>query len=222
MTVFHRFLGLLVLFIPFSLRAETPNSIIFTDIYQRGEWGVDKYGKGNSGTGADPIIAKRYINFLQHYLIQQNIHSVVDLGCGDWRISECIDWGNIHYLGVDVVQSVIDKNIERFSSPNIMFLHADGTRVNLPNADLLICKDVLQHLPFTDIFAIISQFKKFRYCIIVNDVDPMTLTCINRDIPRGCYRFVDLTQPPFCLTGQKVLTYVGGGEGEVKQVLIIQ
>jgi 2-polyprenyl-3-methyl-5-hydroxy-6-metoxy-1,4-benzoquinol methylase len=198
------------------------NDDVFADIYKRGEWGTDESGKGNSGTGSDPENAKKYIDFLQNYLTQNNIKSVVDLGCGDWRISRTINWDGVRYLGIDVVASVIQENIEHFAAPNISFLKADGSDTCLPAADLLICKDILQHLPFQDIHEIISQFGKFRHCIIVNDVNPSTLTCENMDIPRGHYRSLDLTQPPFSMLGEKVLNYSSGPNGELKQVLIIK
>jgi hypothetical protein len=90
----------------------------------------------------------------------------------------------------------------------------------LPKADLLICKDVLQHLPYEDIQKIIKQFDKFKYCIVINDVDPVKLTCENVDIPRGHYRCLDLTKPPFSLIGRKVLVYASGNE--TKQLLLIK
>jgi SAM-dependent methyltransferase len=203
---------------------ETPsNAYVFADIYKRGEWGKDESGHGNSGTGSDPEIAKPYIEFLQSYLATHNIKSVVDLGCGDWRIGKSVNWDGIQYTGIDVVDSVVQANIEKFSAPNITFIVADGTNIELPSADLLICKEVLQHLPFQDIHQIVAQFGKFKHCIVVNDVDPATLTCENVDIPRGHCRSLDLTKPPFSVVGEKALTYIAPSEvREVKQVMTIQ
>ena len=195
------------------------NAAIFSSIYERGEWGVDENMKGNSGTGSDPQNAKMYITFLQNYLAEHNIKSVVDLGCGDWRIGKSINWDGIKYLGVDVVDSVVSQNAKNFSAANVSFMKADGSDYDLPKADLLICKEVLQHLPFKDIKNIVKQFGKFKHCILVNDVDPIKLTCENSDIPRGYYRHLDLTKPPFSLLGRKVLTYVSGDE--TKQLLLI-
>jgi SAM-dependent methyltransferase len=204
----------------YSTERIVSNSVVFTDIYERGEWGIDENRKGNSGTGSDPYNARPYISFLKNYLEDHAIQSVVDLGCGDWRIGQQINWGNIKYIGVDVVESVISENVKRFSSTTVSFVKADGTEYALPKADLLICKDVLQHLPFKDIMNIIKQFGKYKHCIIVNDVDPVKLTCKNEDIPRGHHRHLDLTEPPFSLNGKKILTYVSGEE--TKQVLLIR
>lgn len=198
----------------------TSNSAVFSSIYERGEWGVDEQKKGNSGTGSDPQNAKMYLAFLNNYLREHQIKSVVDLGCGDWRIGKEVCWDGIQYIGIDVVGSVIEQNSKEYASANISFVKADGSDYSLPKADLLICKDVLQHLPFKDIKNIIKQFSKFKHCIIVNDVDPITLTCSNINIPRGHYRPLDLTKPPFSLLGRKVLSYASGLE--TKLVLQIQ
>jgi SAM-dependent methyltransferase len=195
------------------------NETIFTRHYETGEWSKGADGMGNSGTGSDPQNARMYIHFLQNYLLDRAIESVVDLGCGDWRINRNIDWDGIQYLGIDVVESVIQENSREFSSENISFVKADGIDYTLPKADLLICKDVLQHLPFQDIQSIVKQFGQFKHCIIINDVDPAQLTCENVDMPRGYYRCLDLTKPPFSLSGRKVLTYASGME--TKQLVLI-
>src|SRR5207244_903609 len=84
-----------------------------------------------------------YIQFLEIFLQCNNIRSVIDLGCGDWSFSRFIQWGNIQYLGIDMIQPVITKNLNEFAARNIRFLHADALAIDLPKADLLLCKDVL-------------------------------------------------------------------------------
>lgn len=196
------------------------NSEVFTYIYDSAEWGRDAYGKGSSGDGSNPEYAQEYIEFLQNFLRHHNIKTVVDLGCGDWQIGRVIDWSGVHYLGIDVVSSVIRKNVRRFSSSNVSFIKADGIDYDLPQADLLLCKEVLQHLPHEDIQKIAQQFPKFKYCILVNDVDPVTLTSDNEDIVRGSLRCLDLTKPPFNLRGEKIFHYVS--KWNTKQVVLIE
>jgi SAM-dependent methyltransferase len=220
MKINRMFIFCLLLIADFLSAAQiSSNAVVFSDIYERGEWGVDENKKGNSGTGSSPQNARMYIAYLQNYLNENNIHSVVDLGCGDWRVGREINWEKIQYLGIDVVESVINQNVKNYASANIAFIKADGTEYNLPAADLLICKDVFQHLPYKDIQNILKQFGKFKHCIVINDVDPVNLTCENKDIPRGHYRYLDISKPPFSLLGRKVLTYASGDE--TKQVIVI-
>ena len=108
------------------------------------------------------------------------------------------------------------KNNVFFGSHNIRFICADGLNDNLPTADLLICKDVLQHLPNAYITALIPQFKKYRYCLITDNSDVIldgllytALYPLNQDIASiGLCRPIDLRQDPFNIIAQPVLTYI--------------
>jgi hypothetical protein len=209
------------LFLPRSVFSKRSSEVAFTDIYNKGAWGKNEFGAGSSGGGSLFENATEYILFLQKFLNRFSIHSVVDMGCGDWGISKHIDWEGISYSGYDVVKHIINRNQDLFSSPSIRFIHADAIQTNLPLADLLICKDVMQHLPNDDIFSLLSQIHKFKHCLITNDVNPLTLTSKNHPLPfRGGYRSFDLTQPPFEIAGSKVLTYKS--DIWTKQILHIQ
>lgn len=207
---------LLVAYSPLAM-AQTVEEA-FTIIYRDGWWGQNSWGENSSGEGSTLTNTEAYRACLQQLLGDKNIQSVVDLGCGDWEFSQAINWDGIRYLGLDVVKSVIEKNQKKFTQPNISFIQIDGTQSPLPPADLLICKDVLQHLSNEDVWEIVNQFPKFKYCLITNDVDPDSLSSSNPQIPRGHLRPLDLTQPPFCLTGCKLLTYRAGLT--VKQVVL--
>jgi SAM-dependent methyltransferase len=194
----------------FSLSAEdqSPSSQeVFSKIYETKYWG-SLNGEGYSGSGSLCEQTVEYRQFLQQFLAQHKIVSVVDVGCGDWTFSQAIDWSGIDYHGFDVVESVIEKNKLRFGSPSIHFAVADGSESDLiPPADLLLCKDVLQHLPFQDIEKFLKNIDKYKYCLITNDVDPNERVIQNRDVPRGDHRYLDLTQPPFSIDAEVVLTY---------------
>ena len=196
--------------------AQTPSEKAFTQIYKEGGWGAEGY----SGSGSELHNAKDYVAFLQAFLKEKNIRSVVDLGCGDWQFSKHIDWSDIKYYGYDVVEYLVERNQQRYGTPSITFIHGDGVDTSLPQADLLICKDVLQHLPNSYILRILGQLPRFKYCLITNDVDPVTLTCNNEDTTVGGYHGVDLTKPPFNINGKKVMNY--RSEFVMKQVLLIE
>jgi len=174
---------------------------------------------GTSGSGSTPKNARPYQELLQRFLATHDIHSVIDLGCGDWQFSRLINWTGIEYLGLDIVPKVIKANQEKYRAANIHFFTANFIDIDLPKSDLLVCKDVLQHLPVQDIKRFLKKTGKYKYCLITNDVDPLTLTSDNCDIPAGHYRPIDLTEAPFCLKARKILTYRSGDE--IKQVLLI-
>ncbi|HSX13489.1 MAG TPA: class I SAM-dependent methyltransferase [Chlamydiales bacterium] len=184
---------------------------IFTWIYDTGQWGFNDEGRGYSGDGSTVREAKPYMDFLRDFLRTHQIESVIDIGCGDWTFSQHLDWRNIHYLGVDVVKSVIESDIEKFSKPNITFMQADILSTSLPSADLLICKDVLQHLTYEDISLFLQQLSKYKHCLITNDYGSIYIEGQrireNSDISTGKYRPIDLTLPPFNLKAERIFSY---------------
>jgi hypothetical protein len=182
---------------------------VFTKMYY-----ADKF----CGEGSTAQNTREYRAFLKKFLKDHNIHSVVDLGCGNWEFSKLINWNGIDYTGSDIVAALISNNKKLFSKPSINFVHSNLLDADLPKADLLICKDVLQHLPTSDVLAISPLLKKYKYCLITNDISPNE-HLINSNVHAGGYRPLDLTQPPFNLKGEKILTFQSGFVK--KQVLLI-
>src|SRR5262249_39104570 len=105
----------------------------------------DFAGKGVSGTGSTLEITKEYRAYVEDFIKKHNIESVVDAGSGDWSFSSAIDWGNASYLGVDIASDVIAAVRNKHEKGQIKF-QVGNIRDNPPPADLLISKDVLQHL----------------------------------------------------------------------------
>jgi len=194
---------------------------VFDSIYQTGEWGIDENNEGTSGSGSSVENSKPYFYYIQDFLREKNIKSVVDAGCGDWQFSRFIDWSNINYTGYDASNTVISKNLKNFAKKNIKFINENFKKADLPAADLLIIKDVLQHLSIENIQNAIKQFSKFKYVIVVNDVDPVTLKAQNISIRDGEYRPLDITLRPFNVKATKVLFYKPQFSHEMKQVLLI-
>ena len=173
---------------------------IFEKIYDKNEW---EFG---SGAGPLPKNTKEYSSFLEKFIKNYNILSIVDAGCGDWQFSKFLDWNGASYHGFDVVNSVINTNIDSFSGEKINFTLYDGDPKNLPKADLLIIKDVLQHLSHDNIFKFIDIFDKYKYCLITNCVNPHGET-INLDINDGDFNFLDLRLAPFNVDAKEVFTF---------------
>lgn len=192
----------------------------FSYIYKNKIWGENNKGEGFSGPGSTLEQTVKYRELLQKFLADHQIKSVVDVGCGDWTFSQAIDWSGIDYKGFDVVEDVIKKNNQLYSSSSIHFEVGDGTKENvLPPADLLLCKEVLQHLTLEDINNFLKNLHLYKYCIITNDINPYGHLTTNYDIKRGEHRYLDLREPPFCLKAEELLTYPS--YPFLKQVLLI-
>jgi SAM-dependent methyltransferase len=192
---------------------------VFTMIYNTAVWGYNDKGEGFSGGGSLLRHTREYIVFLENFIKTHDIKTIVDAGCGDWEFSRYVNWQGARYIGYDVVAHVIEKNRRQFVNENISFVHGNLLTDDLPCADLLICKHVLQHLPNDDIVLFLKQLPKFKYCLLTNQVEPRTFSGDNADIAIGGGRKLDLTKPPFNLKGAKVLHY--SVEEGIHQVFLI-
>lgn len=169
----------------------------FNDIYYKARW------KNGSGAGSDPSLLKDYIFYLNNFIKENNIKSIADCGCGDWQYMSHVDLSEVDYIGYDVSKLIIDINRKLFSSEKTHFIHYDGDFEKIQHADLLICKEVLQHLPNSYVFNFIKSIHKYRYVLIGNVVSAKNNV---NDISIGQFRFLDITEPPFNLPAKNVLT----------------
>lgn len=170
----------------------------FDNIYEKGVWARGPNGKGTSGSGSTVAITSDYRRFLQEFIKSKKIKSVVDAGCGDWEFSSAVDWNHARYLGVDISATLIADVKKKYESKTVKFKVGDVTE-SLPPADLLICKDVLQHLPVKLIKKFIrNNLKrgKYRWALITNDRGTD-----NPDIQPGEYRLINLSAPPLNVKG---------------------
>jgi 2-polyprenyl-3-methyl-5-hydroxy-6-metoxy-1,4-benzoquinol methylase len=160
---------------------------VFARLY-RNEW------KGHSGRGSAPAYTEAYRKLLSDYLRTHEIKSVLDVGCGDWQFSKLIDWTGIEYVGIDAVEEVIAYNNIHYAKSNIKFRHADAVKDVLPQADLIIIKDCLQHLSCKSIQAILNKMRAFKHILVSHDYAPVNGDCVD-----GGYRKLNLQAEPFNL-----------------------
>lgn len=171
---------------------------IFNTIYESKMW-----YKG-SGSGSMPENTGEYRAFLESYMRTHDITRVLDIGCGDWQSSALIDWNGKTYIGVDVVDAVIEEDRRKYGSDTITFLCADVRKVNLPQADLVIIKDVFQHWSNAEIAKFIDRLKVYPHILIINTVDGEGC---NTDIEDGWFRPVDIAKALFCVPMEELLRY---------------
>ncbi len=199
-------------------QAQAKNAQRYATIYKKALWGKNSSGIGHSGPGSTFENTEEYRTFLEHFIKSKKIKRVVDFGCGDWEFSQHINWNNCSYTGYDIVKSVIENNILKYSNESCQFIHANGLDENFADADLLICKDVLQHLSYENIEKFLAQIHKFKYCLITNDINPNEE---NSDIRNGRYRPLDLSKSPFNLTGKTIFSFSVSDEHAPKEVFLI-
>lgn len=183
------------------------DSSVFNRIYKKHLWGI------GSGLGSHEANTVLYRELLQRIFDDERFNSFVDFGCGDFQIMELMKVPSYKsYVGIDVVADLIKENKEFYGRqhPNYLFYHIEDMSAMKPGselfkADMIIIKDVLQHLPNQSIKYFIEKIlPNFKYALITNDYsDDVILR--NSDIAKGQARPVDLTYSPFNLENMELV-----------------
>jgi hypothetical protein len=166
----------------------------FTNVYENNVWGnnhMTEY-KGSSGSGSNiNYNINNYVPFLKNFIILNNIKTIVDLGCGDFRCGKMLyEDLNISYTGYDVYKKIIDYNSTTHVLPKYSFIHLDfcNNKEQIINGDMCILKDVLQHWSLDNIYKFLDylvEHKIFKYILICNCCEQ---TQDNTDIVNGDWR----------------------------------
>lgn len=185
------------------------NGEIFTSTYLNYLWGrkegdFDFY----SGDGShNPKIVEEYISNVSVFLSQFTSKPVVvDVGCGDFHIGRQLSIYAEHYIACDVVPAVIAANISRNKLINVSFRVLDAATEELPKGDIVILRQVLQHLSNNDVQNVLQRIQGNFHYLIFTDHQPLELDWTpNLDKQTGPdmrAQFgsgLELTQPPFNL-----------------------
>lgn len=183
--------------------ADLDASEVFSDIYAKKAWGSEKGEHFTSGTGSGGLYTSRYCDVVNSFIVERGVRAVVDIGCGDFRVGSRIARPEISYTGVDVVQDLIAHNEKAFGAHHIRFRCGDLTRGVLPDAELCLIRQVLQHLSNQEILLALDRCKKYRYVIITEHLPNGRRIKSNVDKPHGpdirlySNSGVFLDQPPF-------------------------
>lgn len=191
----------------------------FSEIYEKNIWGGTK-GEFYSGEGSTGKYADKYAATIKNFIAEHRIKNVVDLGCGDFRVASKFVSDDFHYVGCDVVPSLVNHLTKNFAHQNVEFRQLNIVEDNLPNGDLCLIRQVLQHLSNAEVQSILRNTEKFKYLIVTEHYPhPDVAVVPNLDIPHGdgmrlhFDSAVYLDKPPFNLSSVKLLLDVEAEEG---------
>ena len=192
---------------------------VFSEIYSKQLWGGAD-GELCSGDGSSGAAADAYCSFVARFIAEHDIASAVDIGCGDFRIGARIAPHLESYTGVDVAAPVIAHHCEHHAGPGRRFLQLDASEQPLPDADLCMVRQVLQHLSNTQIASMLPHLERFRYVLVTEHYPDEQHLVANRDKVHGAdTRVVDgsaviLSAPPFnWYHGELLLSMPAGDSG---------
>ena len=191
---------------------------IYTETYQKNLWGAAGGDGLQSGSGSRGLPADLYAAMIKEFIVANNISKVLDLGCGDFAIGKDISSVCAQYTGVDVVKMVVERNTREFGSDKVRFQHLNVVQDELPNADLCLIRQVLQHLSNDQIRRILAKLGKYRHLVITEHYpEPDDFVAHNVDKPHGpgtrlrSGSAVYLDKPPFGVRSLDLLLEVAAG-----------
>jgi hypothetical protein len=164
----------------------------FTGIYQKNFWADPESVSGRGSTLGHTEVIRRTLRTLLESI---EAKSLLDAPCGDFNWMRYVDLGEIEYLGADVVPELIAHNRRAYETHGRSFVVLDITSDQLPQVDIILCRDCLIHFSSKHIHAAIANFKRSnsRYLLATTHAGVSE----NREIRSGDRRSVNLELPPF-------------------------
>ncbi|WP_204347037.1 class I SAM-dependent methyltransferase [Psychroserpens algicola] len=188
-----------------------------TQIYEQYLWGGKAFDFYSGEGSHDPKIVVPYLEAITTFFkSHNNTLTVCDLGCGDFNIGKHLFKYTLKYDAVDIVERLIERNKITFKEDHLQFHCLDIAKDQLPVADCVIIRQVLQHLSNVEINSVVKKLSDYKYIIITEHI-PNEDFIPNKDIISGQgirlkhKSGVDLLKAPFNLkvTEQSILhTYV--------------
>lgn len=189
------------------------NATIFSEIYDNHLWGGDDE-LFHSGEGTIDENARFYLEKLLDFIKNNEIQSIVEIGCGDFRLMKTIiDTVQCDYKGIDVVPKLIQHLTQNFANERTSFACLDASIDKLPPANVCIIRQVLQHLSNDQIAAILKKCQQYRFVIITEHLPIGSNVIANKDKPSGpdvrlyFNSGVFIDQPPFNQKAEILIEY---------------
>ncbi len=154
-------------------------------IYEKKLWGSN-HADFYSGEGSHlPEIVNPYVVAVTSFLTSfKNPLTVCDLGCGDFNVGKQLVSFTKKYVAIDIVADLIEYNRKKFKAENIEFQCMDIADAELPAADCVLLRQVLQHLSNAEVQRIVEKLTQYKYVILTEHV-PQGDFVPNADILSG-------------------------------------
>jgi SAM-dependent methyltransferase len=155
---------------------------------------------------------------------------VVDLGCGDFSVGHALveQAPHISYVGCDIVPDLIAHHAKQHAGDRVQFQEIDIVADALPQGDVCLIRQVLQHLSNDDIKQLLAKLKQYPVVFVSESQPRIIKGPVNPDKPVGSgVRFdwrvgvgrgVELDQPPFGLVTREILRVASSGLEDVSTV----
>lgn len=195
----------------------------FSEIYAQNLWSSSESG---SGTGSEVLYTAPLRQWLIENINSLKIKTFVDAPCGDFNWMKLVlPEVDVKYVGLDIVDDVIEKNIKDHASDKVKFEVADICKDGLPDCDLIMVRDCLFHLSYEDINSFFVNLAKTNYQYLLTTTYKVDGKFENRDIKSGDFRLINLFDFPFSFKPEEVKARVDdfpSGFSMEREMLLVQ
>jgi hypothetical protein len=204
----------------------------FDEVYRKRLW---QRGSSASGPGSEGYLADRYVELIREYAAQHDLRTAVDGGCGDFEVGSRIAPIFERYTALDVSPRIIGINQRRYNEltkRNVTFAVADMMAGPLPPADLILIRQVLQHLSNAQIVKILGNVESsiWRRVLVTEEVPHQESSSVpNLDLSShsagtrvalGSGVYID--QEPFAMPAKRIASIEGAaGSGQPAATLLV-
>jgi SAM-dependent methyltransferase len=164
----------------------------------------------------------------KNLISEHQIRTVVDLGCGDFRVGRLLcAQCDLQDVGADVIPDLIAYNQSRFGGPQ-EFRCANLIDDELPDGELCLIRQVLQHLSNAEISRVLAKCAKYRVVLVTEEVFTKPGSRPNLDIAHGPDNRasdnsgVFLNLPPFSFMTTPVLEIPIPGDLSVMRTVMVE
>jgi hypothetical protein len=148
-----------------------------------------------SGTGSCLAQTAELRELLPVLLDDLGVRRLLDAPCGDFNWMQHVRLPVDEYIGADMLGELVANNQWRHAGPGRRFVRADILRDPLPQADAVLCRDLLVHLSYDDIRQAVRNFKASGATYLITTT--FTRGRPNQDLGSAEWRPLDLTGAPF-------------------------
>lgn len=138
------------------------NQAVFDKVYSDLVWQEGTDSKSASGDGSDGLWLDESIKYIANNKFIEG-RKVLEIGCGDFSFGSKIAEMAQHYTAGDVSSVIIEQNKKRYAElGNVEFVQIDATSDKLPQAEVVIIRQVLQHLPNDMVLGVLNQIDELN------------------------------------------------------------
>lgn len=166
----------------------------FNDRYALNYWGdpESRSGRGSSLTETQAIRAA-----LPSLCRDLGVRSLLDVPCGDFNWMQHVALDGVSYTGADIVTALAEANQRRYGRADRTFIAMDVVRTVPRRFDLILCRDLLGHLPDRDVARALRNLRRSGATWLLTTT--FSETRRNEGLRGRDWRPVNLVLPPFAL-----------------------